>query len=368
MKILNLNFINFRNLKDHKINLSEGINVFYGKNAQGKTSILEAIYFAALGISFRTRKAAEILKYETKKFGTFMEYEDEIGKSSLSVKYIHSALGQKSFFINSKRRTQSDFFGNVNIIVYIPEDIIILNGGPKNRRSFFDLEISQYDKSYLENLKNFNKLLKIRNKFLKEKNTNNVEYKIYNQNYISYAAKIIKSRLDYVAKIGKILSELYKELFKIEDELKLFYRSLSKINKNSSLKEIEELIKENLQNVQANEERYGYTLIGPQKDDYLFSLNGKDASFSASQGEKKSIIFSLKLAELELIKANKSEYPIVLIDDITSYFDINRRKAVLDFLMKNKVQVIISSTDLLNIEANNFYVEKGEIFNEIQEV
>lgn len=152
LKILNLNFINFRNLKDNKINLSEEYKCILWKNAQGKTSILEAIYFATLGISFRTRKAAEILKYETKSLGLFMEYENKIGKSSLSVKVHTLSLRVKNLFLLIQRRTQSDFWQCKYYSLY-SRGYNHINGGPRNRRSFFDLEISQYDKSYLDNLR-----------------------------------------------------------------------------------------------------------------------------------------------------------------------------------------------------------------------
>lgn len=127
---------------------------------------------------------------------------------------------------------------------------------------------------------------------------------------------------------------------------------------------IQESLKKEISQKKYQEDRYKFSLVGPHKDDYKFLLNGYEAKISASQGEKKSIIFSLKLSEIEIIKKNRKENPVVIIDDITSYFDEDRRKSILDFFNKRDIQVLISSTDKLDIEAKNFYVEKGIIEDE----
>ena len=363
MKIHSLNFLNFRNLHDKKIIFGENINLFYGKNAQGKTSLLEAIYFGSMGISFRTKKVVEMMKYNKSKFGTHLEFENELGANSLTVKYGINQSHQKTFLMNGKKKAHSDFFGQINIIVYVPEDIIIINGSPKNRRNFFDIEISQSDRLYFSNLKTFNKLLKIRNKFLKEKNINNAEYKIYTENFVEYAAKIMYSRMQYVKEMNCILCKLYNELFEKQQELKIVYKSIENIDK-LEVQEIKNAIYKNIADNINTELKYGYSLVGPQKDDYTFLLDDKDANVSASQGEKKSIIFSLKLAELEMVKKNKREYPVVLIDDITSYFDKYRRKSVIEFLKKKRIQVIISSTDKIEEDCFSFFVDGGDILSE----
>lgn len=362
MKILNIKFFNFRNLENTSIDLSNKINVFQGKNAQGKTSILEAIYFNSTGMSFRTKKSLEMIKYKENYLVSHIEYEDFIAKNKISVKYEDVNEAKKEFYFNKKKINQTDFYGKINVIAYIPEDIILINGSPKNRRDFFDMEISQINREYLENLKNYNRLLKIRNKYLKENLIKNEEFEIYEREFIKYGAKIIFSRLEYSKSLSIMLNLLYRKLFNSKQELSIRYEnSFYKTNK-LNLEKIEEEFKRELLSKKDREIKYKFSLVGPHKDDFKFILNDYEAKISASQGEKKSIIFSLKLSEIDIIKRNKKENPIIIIDDITSYFDEERRNSILHFLYKKDIQVIISSTENLKIDSQNFYVEKGGIF------
>lgn len=366
MKILNINFFNFRNLEDTFLNLSEKINVFYGKNAQGKTSILEAIYFNSTGISFRTKKTAELVKYNMPKVITSIKYEDSITNNNIAVKFENNLMSKKEFFFNKKRIIQTDFYGKINIIAYIPEDIALINGSPKIRRDFFDMEISQVNRKYLEILKKYGKLLKIINKYLKEKKTKNEEFEIYEDEFIKCASEIIFFRANYIKNLSIILNLTYRNLFNSKQELKIKYNSNGILEANTKiiLENIEEKIRGEIEKKRPKELRYGFSLVGPHKDDYEFLLNNYNARINASQGEKKSIIFSLKLSEIEIIKKDKKEVPIVIIDDITSYFDESRRNSILQFLYKNNIQVIISSTEKLDIDSKDFYVEKGIVYDE----
>lgn len=364
MKILNIKFYNFRNLKDASLSLSEQINVFYGKNAQGKTSILEAIYFNSTGISFRTNKTTEMIKYTQKSLIVNLEYENIISKSNLSVKYDNDMGTKKEFFFNKKKINQTEFYGKINMIAYIPEDIILINGSPKNRREFFDMELAQMDKEYLENLKIYNRLLKIKNKYLKDNLIKNPEFDIYEEELIKYGSKIIISRMKYIKSLSIILNLLYRKLFNSEQELSIKYEnSFYKLNK-IEVEEIESEFKKEIRAKRNREIKYKFSLVGPHRDDFKFILNGYEAKINASQGEKKSIIFALKLSEIDMIKKNRKENPVIIIDDITSYFDEDRRLSILEYLEKKELQVFISSTDDLKIKSQNFYVDRGEIFKD----
>lgn len=365
MNILNINLVNFRNLIDQKIVLSRGINLFYGKNAQGKTSILEALYFTSMGISFRTKKISEIMKYGENKMGSYIEASNDIGISSYAVKYLHRKSATKQFLINNKSTSQSNYFGSINMIVYVPEDIAIINGGPQIRRNFFDIEIAQYDRNYLNDLKNYNKILKIRNKFIKDKQTSTPEYEIYNKTYIEYSAKILMHRFNYIHKLSLILSNIYKNLFKTSENLSICYKTFIDISEKDDFLCIYTKIKNKLELAKEREKIYGFSLIGAHKDDYLFILKDIEAKISASQGEKKSIIFALKLSEIDILKKYKKEKPVVLIDDITSYFDNERRNAILNYLIENRLQVVISSTEDININSKKFYVKEGVVHENV---
>ncbi len=353
-----MNYINFRNLEDRNIQFSPRFNLFFGKNGQGKTSILEAIYFSATGKSFRTSKNIELIKYNKDKMGSYISYRDLISEKTLSVKIDRK---QKEYKYNGKKTSFDEFYGKLNIITFIPEDIELIVGSPSFRRSFFDAEIAQSNYEYFKNLKDYNKILKIRNKYLKEKNIKNDIFPIYEDEFIKLAAKIILKRIEYVKNISIILNLNYRKLFDDKKELSLKYDSFIGEFKGMSLIDLEEKIKVIIKEFRYQELKYGYSIVGPQRDDFKFLLNEKEAKSYSSQGEKKSIIFSLKLSEIDMIIREKRETPIFLIDDISSYFDSIRKDNIINYLKRRELQVFISSTTDLNIESKNFKIDKGEI-------
>ena len=358
MEILVINYINFRNLIDGSVKFFPKLNLFFGKNGQGKTSLLEAVYFNATGKSFRTSKANEMMKYGVKRTGVYIVYRDNIGEKTLTVKFNDN---KKEYYYNNKKVPYDEFYGKLNVVTYIPEDIVLITGSPSIRRTFFDGEIAQTNSEYFQDLKNYNKLLKIRNKYLKEERTKDTEYLVYEDEFIKYGAKVIEKRLEYVQKISIILNLNYRKLFDNKKELSLSYECHLGNIKKLSLKEIEKLLREKIKKNFSQEKRYGFSLCGPQKDDFLFILNGHEAKSTASQGEKKSIIFSLKLSEIDMVIREKKENPVLIIDDISSYFDSNRKESILNYLEKRNIQVLVSSTGDLGIDSNDFYVEGGEI-------
>jgi DNA replication and repair protein RecF len=358
MKILEINYVNFRNLQDSILKFGSGINLITGKNGQGKTSILEAIYFGATGKSFRTIRNNELIQYNKTKVGTSIIYKDKINEKQVVVKI--SSKG-KEYQFNQKKVSHDIFFGQLNVITFIPEDINIVVGSPIERRSFFNNEIAQANNEYFHDLKKYMKILKIRNKYLKEKKHKEPLFKVYEEQFIKLSARIMKKREEFSKNLSIILNLNYRKLFDNTKELSLKYITEIGEIKNLDLESIEEKIKKYIEKVFYLEVKSGYSLVGPQKDDFIFLLNGRYAKSFSSQGEKKSIIFSLKLSEIDMIIKEKKEKPILLLDDISSYFDSIRKENILNYLKKRKIQVFISSTENLEIEAKNFVIEKGEI-------
>ena len=359
MKILEINYINFRNLSDRNIKFSPKINLFLGKNGQGKTSIIEAVYFGATGKSFRTSKNTDMIKYGKIKTGCFLEYEDKISDKNISVKIDSS---KKEYRLNKKRVPYDEYYGQVNVVSFIPEDIELIVGAPGVRRKFFDSEIAQSSHEYFQNLKQYTKLLKIRNKYLKNREHKDPMFSIYEDEFVKYGAKVIKKRVEYVKNISIILNLNYRKLFDSRKELNLVYESSLGDLKKCSCEDIEQKIREEIKKEFEKEIRYGYSMTGPQKDDFLFLLDKREAKSFSSQGEKKSIIFSLKLSEIDMVLKEKRENPVFLIDDVSSYFDSVRKESIINYLNKRDIQVIITSTDTLGIESKNFFVEKGEVY------
>ncbi len=359
-----MSFVNFRNLENKNIHFSPRFNLFFGKNGQGKTSILEAIYFSITGKSFRTSKVLELIQYNRNKMGSYISYRDLISEKTLSVKMDNKV---KEYNYNKKKVPFDEFYGKMNVVTFIPEDIDLILGSPLIRRNFFDGEISQTNFEYLQNLKKYNKVLKIRNKYLKERKNRDELFLIYEEEFIKLAAKIIKIRLEYVKNISIILNLNYRKLFDDKKELELVYETFFEEVKGIDEKDIVKKLKEKIDATRHLEEKYGFSIVGPQKDDFKFLLNKRDAKSYSSQGEKKSIIFSLKLSEIDMVIKERREPPIFIIDDISSYFDSIRKENIINYLKKRSLQVFISSTLKLDIESKNFLVEKGEIHEGVNE-
>ncbi|HEY4533956.1 MAG TPA: DNA replication and repair protein RecF [Fusobacterium sp.] len=359
MKVLSIQFNHVRNLKNQEISFFSPIQVFYGKNGQGKTSILEAIYFAGTGLSFRTRHTSEMITYTKNTLSCFLEYQDQFSEKSLTVSI---EKDKKVFFFLGKKISQMEFFGNLNMIFYIPEDVMLINGSPNLRRLFIDREISQTNSFYLHQLRKFSNLLKIRNKYLKEKLYENEEYTIYEEEFVKCGSYLIEQRKKYIHEISKFVKKIYQNLFDSEKSLEISYKSFLHFENTNSLLEIQEEFRKEIEKKREKEIQYSFSMVGPHKDDFVFLLEGEDAKLYASQGEKKSIIFSLKLSEIDILSKNKQELPIVLIDDVTSYFDRQRCESVLQYLKEKKVQVFLTSTEILNIDAKYYKMEKGEVY------
>ena len=359
MQLTQLSYNNFRCLEDRKIEFDKNINIIYGKNGQGKTSLIEAIYFVGTGKSFRTKKTKEVFRYNTNRlitFGTFFDKYDDKRNIAIDVN-----LDRKDFYINKEKSKYVDYIGTLNVISFIPEDIEIIIGNPSIRRSFFNYEISQAKKEYLKNLIEFEKLLKIRNKMIKEKNTKNDLFKIYNEKFIENGSKIVFQRREFVKKLSILLNLNYRKLFDEKSELKLKYNCFLGNIEKFSLEEIEKKFFDFSDKRKERELYLGYSLIGPQKDEFEFELNGKNAKSFSSQGEKKSIIFSLKISEIDILVKEKNEFPIFLMDDIASYFDEIRKSKILTYFENKNIQCFITSTEDLKIKGKKIFIEKGKV-------
>ena len=326
MYLNQISYSNFRCLEDGKIDLDRNFNLIYGKNGQGKTSFIEAVHFLATGKSFRTKKLKELFRYSRNRVIVFGKYTGKNNEENTMAIDVNE--DRKDFYINRNKNKYIDYVGILNIISFIPEDIEIIIGNPSVRRNFFNYEISQARKDYLKSIVDFEKILKVRNKLIKEKKTGEEIYRIYNDRFIEEGVNIIVHRREFIRNISILLNLNYRELC---------------IRK-------------------AERERFlGYSLIGPQKDDFVFELNEKNAKSFSSQGEKKSIIFSLKISEIDMLVKEKNEYPVFIMDDIASYFDEVRKKSILEYFVNKKIQCFITSTEDLNIKGKRFIVEKGKV-------
>lgn len=358
MYIKSTSFFNMRNIENCVLDYSSEINFFYGKNGQGKTSVLEGIYFNLTGKSFRTKSVKELIKYNQIDSGVYSLYEDTISEKNLAVSLKN---GKKSYFFNKKKIIYDEFIGKSSVISFIPEDIDILTGSPSTRREFFDYEISQSNIEYFRTLIEFEKVLKSRNKMISENIPSKEMYEIYNNKFMELSSKIVYKRAEYIKNISILLNLNYRKLFDKECELKIVYSSFLGDISRMNEKDILEAVKEKEKIEKKRENFAGFSLFGPQKDEYIFMLRGKEAKNYSSQGEKRSVVFSLKVAEIDMILKEKKETPIFLIDDISAYFDSERQLSVINYFKKRAVQTFITSTEKLEIGDKLFLVDKGQI-------
>lgn len=347
MYIKKIQVQNFRNYEKQEVELDKKLNIFYGDNAQGKTNILEAIFFSAFGKSFRTSKEKEIIKKNETFSNINIEYEkkDRNGKINILIS------DKKSITINGvKIKKLSELLGNVNIVIFTPDDINILKDGPQKRRKFLDMMIGQLRTNYLYNMNMYLKTLEQRNNYLKQKNINNEMLDIWDEKLADFGFKIYKYREEFINKIEEKIKIIHKQITNEDIEIKYISDSNDK-----------EKIIEKLKKNRTSDLLRGYTSVGIHRDDFKVFINKEEVNIYGSQGQNRTAVLSLKMAELEVINEDIGEYPILLLDDFMSELD---EKRISNFLMSiTNIQVIITCTKNMEIENSKSYeVRQGKIF------
>lgn len=340
---------NFRNYSEQEIELNKNINVFFGENAQGKTNIIEAIFLCSMGKSFRTQKDKELINLNSDNALVEVIYtkSDRDGKIKIELN------NKKNIYLNSiKLKKLSELLGNINTVIFTPEDINILKGGPQNRRKFLDIMISQLRPNYLHTLNLYLKTLEQRNRYLrqiKEENKDEKLLEIWDEKLAEYAVKIYEYRNEFINKIKNKIKKIHSEITENKEDIELEYISDCK-DKNEYLNLLKSRKKLDIIK--------GFTTRGIHRDDFMIYINRKQINIYGSQGQHRTAVLSLKLSELNIIYDEIGEYPILLLDDFMSELDSKRRKSFLKNI-KN-TQVIITCTEKINIE-NLKYLEYNVI-------
>ena len=324
---------NYRNYDNADITFSDGINILYGDNAQGKTNILEAVYMTATTKSHRSSKDKDIIRFGSDE----SHIRTELKKNDVSHRIdIHlrksKSKGIAIDMIPIKR--SADLFGMINIILFSPEDLSIIKNGPAERRRFMDMELCQLNRIYYNNLSTYNKILNQRNNQLKEdmygKNQDILD--VWDSQLIDYGLKIIKDRNNFINMINEIIVDIHRVLTNGKEDLRLVY------DKNVS----EDNFAIELCNRRDMDIRLMSTSVGPHRDDISFMINDIDVRKYGSQGQQRTVALSLKLAEIELVKKIINDNPILLLDDVMSELDSTRRDALLSSI--SNIQTIITCT------------------------
>lgn len=361
MLINSIQLKNFRNYKDCFVEFDPYINIFIGKNAQGKTNLLEAIYILSLSKSFKTKVIEELVYFDE----DFAKIQGNIVShhQNMNLEVVLSSLGKKAIVNHKEMKKTSDYVGYLNVVLFIPEDLMLIKGSPRLRRKLIDMELSKISPIYMYNLNKYNKLLKERNKYLKilhEKHKGYDEYlEVLSEQMAKLQVDLIKKRVEFIHLLDEISSTIYNYISLNQEKLHIEYKS---VYKDISYESILDKYKKNYQ----RDIIYSQTMDGIHKDDMLMFLDDKNAELYASQGQQRSIVLSLKIGLLELIKKEIGEYPILLLDDVLSELDDVRKTKLLN-LIQGKVQTFLTSTSIDGIHhqvidtAKKIVIENGQV-------
>ncbi|MDE6953995.1 MAG: DNA replication/repair protein RecF [Erysipelotrichales bacterium] len=364
MKINHLELKNFRNYEYCFVEFDPFINIFIGKNAQGKTNLLEAIYILSLSKSFKTNIIEEFILFENE----FSKLKGNIttNNKDMNLEIVLSTLGKKAIINHKEIKKSSDYVGYLNVVLFIPEDLMLIKGSPRLRRKLIDMEISKISPIYMYNLNKYNHLLKERNKYLKmlhDKHQKADDYlEVLTEQMTSLQVDLIKKRIEFVELLNSITTSMYDYISLHKEKLSIEYKSMYK---SIDYETIYSKYQKNYQ----RDITYCQTMDGLHKDDMVMFLDGKNANVFASQGQQRSIVLAIKIALLELIKKEIGEYPILLLDDVLSELDSTRQTKLLN-LIQGKVQTFLTSTSIEGIQhqvinqAKKIYIENGQVKGE----
>ena len=368
MKIKSLKLLYFRNYLSTNIDAHPSLNVLVGNNANGKTNIIESIFCLALGKSYRTKSDSECIMFgET---ATAMSCIVNKNNRELDIMLGINNKGKSAKIAGIKKTKLTDFVGELNVVLFSPEDLQIVKGSPALRREFMNREFYQFSRIYHKYYLMYQHLLKQRNSYLKDmrKNPKDEMSLAYLETLTSQLAKvalyITKERVSFVQDISKLT---YKNMLNIsngQETLKIKYKSSVLDALNISEINDESFTEENLTKVMMKKSfddiMRGSTKIGPQHDDLEFYINDLDAKMYASQGQQRSIVLSLKLAEINYLKEKTGTYPVLLLDDVLSELDKNRQLKLLDAINEN-VQTFITTPSISDIKED--LLKKAKVFN-----
>jgi len=351
MFIKRLELINFRNYSNLNIEFINGFNILYGQNAQGKTNILEAINYLSLLKSHRSVKDKELIKWGKGKAYIKGVFQKNLG--DFSVEVLISEESRKEAKLNGiKQNKASEVIGNANVVIFSPDDLRLVKEGPEVRRKFIDNELNQIKPKYQYYLSLYNKALLQRNNLLKS-NFDKSLIDVYDQQLAEYGSYVVFHRIEFIKKLSIICRLFHRKITDGKEELVIRYKGdvyEEDINK------IKEKLYLSYKNSIEEDLKKGYTSKGPQRDDLQIFLNGVDAKTFASQGQQRTAAISLKLSEIEIIKGERGEYPILLLDDVMSELDILRQKHLLDSL--KGLQIILTITGIDDLGRLDFKNKK----------
>lgn len=372
MYIQEIQLFSYRNYTRCQLEFSKGLNLCIGKNAQGKTNLIEAIYVLAFGKSYRTSKDKELIQWDE----PFAKVIGEIirQKKNYTHEMIFFSKGKKAKIDLIEQEKLSQYIGNFNVVMFAPEDLNLVKGSPQIRRRFLDMELGQISKAYLYHLSDYQKLLQQRNALLKKGLMQHLEsdlllLNVLTEQFIQKCVELTCFRFRFIEKLNQISEGIHGAMTKNQETIQLHYIPSVKVLEIENKSKIKEDYTNFFSQIKEKEIRRGLSLFGIHRDDFSILVNGKDVQSFGSQGQQRTASLSIKLAELEFIYQESGEYPVLLLDDVLSELDEHRQRDLLH-MVKNKVQTFVTATTLGGIEeqikenAKVFWVDHAVVTNE----
>lgn len=373
MKLTELNLHHFRNYDEVQVEFSPQINVLIGENAQGKTNLLESIYVLAMTRSHRTNNDRELIEFGKNAAQIKGTVQRELG--SLKLELDIGKHGKKAKANHLEKARLSEYLGQLNVILFAPEDLALVKGAPTVRRRFIDMEFGQVSPKYLHDLTQYRDILKQRNRYLKQLQSHEAQDQLYlevlSEQLAAVGGAIINQRVKFLSELERYAQKLHQSITQGKEKLTFEYSSAVKDAAVLTEVELSEALMELYRQSQAKEIFQGTTLYGPHRDDVRFLINQKNVQTYGSQGQQRTTALSVKLAEIDLMKNQTGEYPVLLLDDVLSELDGARQTHLLKTI-QDKVQTFLTTPGLSDVARNLikepriFHIWDGQIIPEKQ--
>lgn len=373
MKLTELNLHHFRNYDEAQVEFSPQINVLIGENAQGKTNLLESIYVLAMTRSHRTNNDRELIEFGKDAAQIKGTVQRELG--SLKLELDIGKHGKKAKANHLEKARLSEYLGQLNVILFAPEDLALVKGAPTVRRRFIDMEFGQVSPKYLHDLTQYQDILKQRNRYLKQLQSHEAQDQLYlevlSEQLAAVGGAIISQRVKFLSELEGYAQELHQSITQGRENLTFEYSSAVKDASTLTEVELSEALMDLYRQNQSKEIFQGTTLYGPHRDDVRFLINHKNVQTYGSQGQQRTTTLSVKLAEIDLMKNQTGEYPVLLLDDVLSELDGARQTHLLKTI-QDKVQTFLTTPGLSDVARNLikepriFHIRDGQIIPEKQ--
>lgn len=373
MYCASLSLTNFRNFKQLDVELPNGPILVLGSNASGKTTLLESLYFLATTKSHRATSDRELVNWDAQpdlgippfsRVAARIQRRGTVGVEIIVMRGegadADSGVARKRIRVNNVARRAIDLIGQVNAVMFGPQDLDLIVGSPALRRRYLDITISQIDNHYVRTLQTYNKVVLQRNSLLRSladrgrRDVSNEQLAYWDDELVRHGAYLLKRRLDAIGQLNKLADTLHARLAGTGDALEVLYRSTVMEQTMPATDvpgeaELREAYVERLRTSRTDELRRAVTLAGPHRDDLQFIVGGVDMGTYGSRGQQRSVILAVKLAEVELMHSATGEMPLLLLDDVVSELDPERRRYLLEAVLERQQQVLVTATDLVPV-------------------